>query len=541
MTTLREFAAKIHFETEGHEELEGLSEQLEKIHQKVEFLAGAELVKGLYELAERFSGVGEQLESASAAAGMTTDRFQQLAFAASQNAVSQDELGGALARFSRVLGSARDGSKEAIAQFAQVGIGREQIAGFADAGDAMMALSDKVKDIQDPIKRTQVLMGLLGRGSANMTKLLAQGGAGIRDKMHQAGQIGAIVSAENIEHLANMEDAVSALGGVFKAAAANMAGYFAPAIIETVHRVQEFWVANHRVIEENFERWADKAAFALGFVVGLLEGTGRALVDFAKKHGVLVNAIAAVIFRFLEFKAATGVLGAGFTALSYPFKQVGEAIGFINSGLTLFKTLKPQVIAAIAKIGPALSGAMGWFGSLGLGPQLAILGALVVLGHDLYILFTTGNVEDMWLYKLIMAIKSLSIGALKKLGLYSPEDDGKKAAMDMPLAAVVPGAAPLARSMDFSGNANPDLAGFAANLGDLQHAQNMPPMALARNAYDQSANPQFTYNVDAPITVNVPANADPKAVAMAAQAGVTSQLDSMLRDAHTNQKQALVY
>jgi hypothetical protein len=534
MTTLRDLTAKITLETHGHEHLEHLSEQLEGIHEKVELLAGFELVKGLYELAERFSGVGEKLESASMAAGLTTDKFQALAYAASQNAVSQEELGGALARFSRVLGSAKDGSKEAIAQFAKVGITRDQVMGFADAGDAMMALADQVQGIQDPIKRTQVLMGLLGRGSANMTKLMSVGGAGIRDKMQEAVRINAIGTHKNIENLAEMEDTVSSLGAVFKAVAINMTGYFAPAISHTVERVKEFWLANHAIIEQNFQQWANKAAYALGFVVGVLRATGEELGAFAHRHERLVEDIGKVILAFIGFKAATGVASAGISLMLSPFKEVAAAISTVYQSVMLLKKgweffQKARIVMA------AFTAATG----IGIGGAIAIVAGLVVAIHDAWVLLTGGKVEDTWLYKLIMAIKGLSIGALKKLGLYSPEDDGKAAVMDMQLQPITAGAAPLPRSLDFDGSANPDLQNLTANLGDLSHAQNMPPQSLMMPGQNVEGD-SVTYNVDAPITINIPPGADPRAMADAARQGVTTQLNDVLRTTHTNLKQATV-
>lgn len=541
MGSLRDLVARIFFETHGEEKLEHLSESIEGIHKKIELLAGYELAKGLYEIAERFSGVGERLESASMAAGLTTDKFQALAYAASQNAVSQEELGGALARFSRVLGAAKDGSKEAIAQFAKVGIGPAQIAGFADAGDAMMALADRVQDIQDPIKRTQVLMGLLGRGSANMTKLMSVGGAGIRDKMQEAVRINAIGTHKNIENLAEMEDTVSSLGAVFKAVAINMSGYFAPAISRTVERIKDFWLANHKIIEQNFQQWANKAAFALGFVVGVLRITGEELGAFARKHEVLVAAIGKVILAFIGFKAATGVIVEGASLILGPFRQIAQAVGVVGNAFQALKIIGPALLTAGGKFAAVFGGITEAVLGLSAGPALAAILAFTVACHDLYTFFATGKVEDLWLYKLAMAIKGLSVGALKKLGLYSPEDDGKQAAMNMPLQPIVPGAVALPRSLDFSGNANPDMQSFAASLGDLSHAQNMPPLALARSAVDSSQNAQTTYNVDAPITVNVPANSDPKVVALATRQGVADGLNGVLRDTHINQKQSLVF
>lgn len=542
MTTLRDLTAKITLETEGTEHLAHLSEQIEGIHKKVELLAGIELAKMAYEWVESFSGLGERLESAAVAAGVTTDTFQQMAYAASQNAVSQEELSGSLARYSRLIGQARDGSKEALSVFGKVGISQAQVMGFTDAADGMQVLADHIQGIQDPIKRTQLLMQILGRGSANMTKMMAQGGAGIRSKMLEAKTIAATVSDANIEQLASLEDSVSSLGLVFRAAAANLAGYFSPAIVYTIDRIKAFWIANHEIIAQDFQAYAEKVAFALGFVMGFIEKAAEDLFAFIKTHQQLVHAIEDVILKFIEFKVATGILAAAFGLVAGPFKQLADGLSIIKDTFSAVKFGMPLLIKygkwLFAFMGDLAAATIGIGGATG----VALLGALVVALHDAYMYLTTGDVTKMWLYQLIVALKSLSLTALRKLGLAGPEDGGVQEAHDKamqmaltPVGANVVGGKPL----DF-GHISDYSFDVMHSIGDLTHAQNQPPSLLDRNGPDAATGP-VSYNIDAPITVNVPAHVDPHMIAAAAQGGVTDALNDALRTADVNTTQALDY
>jgi hypothetical protein len=541
MTTLRDLTARITLEAHGTEHLEHISEQLEGIHKRVELLAGVELAKVLWETVEGFSGLGEKLESAAVAAGVTTDTFQQMAYAASQNAVSQEELSGAMARYSRMIGAARDGSKEALAMFAKVGIDKSQIDTFSDASEGMQVLADRIQDIEDPIKRTQLLMGLLGRGSANMTKLMAQGGQGIRDKMVEAKTIGATVSKQNIEQLAELEDSVSSLGLVFRSAAMNLAGYFSPAIVHAIDRIKQFWIANHDIIMQDFREYANKAAFALGMVVGFIRATGEVLFEFIKTHRTLVEAVENLIIRFIEFKVAIGVIAAAFGLVAGPFKQLSEGFAVIKGTFNVVKTGMPYLM----KYGKWLLGFAGDLAAVTVGvggaTGVAIMGALIVALHDAYTFLTTGNVEDMWLYKLIMAIKSLSLAALKKLGLYSPDggvQDAKDKTMESmplrPVGAENKGGAPI----DF-GHISDYRFDVQEHINDIQDAQNMPAQGPPISGGQQGPVP-VSYQVDAPITVNVPANADPKAIAQAAKDGVHQAFPMILRQADQNLGQGML-
>jgi hypothetical protein len=440
-----------------------------------------------------------------------------------------------------MIGAARDGSKEALAMFAKVGIDKSQIDTFSDASDGMQVLADRIQGIEDPIKRTQLLMGLLGRGSANMTKLMAQGGQGIRDKMVEAQTIGATVNKQNIEQLAELEDSVSSLGLVFRSAAANLAGYFAPAIVHTIDRIKQFWIANHEVIMQDFREYANKVAFALGMVVGFIRATGEVLFDFIKTHQRLVHAIEDLILKFIEFKIAAGVTAAAFDVILGPFKQLKDAFVVLKGLFDLAKMGWPilrRFGVALFEFGSAVAEAiLGFGGAAG----IATLGFLIALIHDAYIYLTTGDVTKMWLYQLIMAIKSLSLGALKKLGLYSV-DDGIQSAKDktmaaMPLQSV--GAGNYANSPLDAANNPAFRFDLMENIGDLRQAQSMPPQGPPVSASGQGSAP-VSYNVDAPITVNVPANADPKAMAQAAKDGVHQAFPMILRQADQNLGQGML-
>ncbi|RYF51813.1 MAG: hypothetical protein EOO38_02195, partial [Cytophagaceae bacterium] len=277
MTTLRELTTVINFET-STEGLEKVNGALESINHKLEFLAATEFVKGIYELSEKYGHLGEEIESAAAQAGLSTEAFQKLAYAGTQNAVSQGEMSGSLARLSRQIGAARDGSKEAIAAFAKVGIPEDQVMSFHDASEALQAVADHMKGIQDPIKRTQLMMALMGRGSVKMAKMMAQGGQGIRDKMMEAARVGAVVTDKNVENLAELEDTMSTLGEISKKTVGNLVGAFAPAITMAAKSLINFWAAHRKVLLQNFQKWSYQAGYALGYVVGLIEDLGGAVL-----------------------------------------------------------------------------------------------------------------------------------------------------------------------------------------------------------------------------------------------------------------------
>lgn len=550
MASLRDLVARISFHTET-EPLERINHTLEKMSSRLELLAATEAVRSIYELTEKFGHFGESIESAAVAAGITSEAFQKMAYAASQNAVGQEELSGSMAKLARNIAQARDGSKEATQAFAAVGITPSQVAGFTDASDAMQALGDRIQSIQDPIKRTQVTMQLLGRGSSNMTKFLAQGGEGMRAKMVEAADMGAVVSDKGIENLAELEDAFSGLALIVKSTAATFASYFAPSLKAMVKDLGSLWAANRKVLELNFKKWVYGITFALGFVEGVFETVTRAVMGFVASHQQLIGIIGGALLALAGFSLGlTGAQKVIATAISIVEFFVGAinnlvaVLGFLGKVIaspwkafvflagiaqTALVAILGVLIEMTATAFPALSTALASFGSVLLatpvGVFAAALAGIIVASHDLWALWHGANFKDTWIGQAIDTIKGLSVGVLRKLGLFSDTPTEPSG------SALTKGTTPDLGALTADAMGNIGAIG-STNAGGVSNAQS------AAGAGSQSST---TYHVDAPITVNVPANADPKSVAMAAKDGVSDALHKMLRTADVNTSQAGVY
>lgn len=541
MASLRDLTAVIHLQanTEG---LEKINESLEHVNNKLEFLAASEFVHWIGELAEKYSHFGESTEAAAAAAGITSEKFQALAFAASQNAVSQGEMQGALSRLSRTLGAARDGSKQAVESFGKLGITPEQVKGFHDSSEALMAIADKVKGIQDPIKRTQILMQVLGKGSANMAKLMAAGSVGIKEKMQEAVDLGAVVSDEDVEQLANLEDSMSAFEQILKATAASLAAAFAPSIRAAVKAMSQFWAVNRKVIEVNFKKWAWDIGFAMGYTYGVVTDVIGIFTRFIAKHETLVEVVGTVILAYMAMSLAvtkSHAMNTGLIESIKNFPEVCEATKavagapwaiFTKGGLAA-RWVLVRVIGMLGSLVGLLAPGLGgwiaslaaWVGGLSGGVIGVGLAAIVVIGHDLYEYFVNGaKLEDLWLYKLFVFLKNTSKGVLKKLGV---EFNDPK----LPDNATV----------DAEGV--PHLLRNAAEHAEAVRtgaAAMQAPMA-ARTTNENTQN--NTISIEAPITLQLPEGADPQAVAAASRAGVQDHMDYVLRQAKLNAKSVVVY
>lgn len=500
--------------------LQSVETKLDHIGHKLEFLAAAEVVRGIFELTERFSNFASEIATSAIAAGLSAESLQKIQFAAEQAGSSSGEVTGAMQKLTRVLYEAQSGSEEARKSFLAAGISVAELKGFKTGADALGALSDRVKGISDPIKKQALATKLLGRGAGNMVEFLDQGSAAIKEMGDQAERMGAVLSDENVAQLKEFEDGMGALWRTVKVFAATIAAAFAPGIKQATKAILEWWTANRALVSVNIKGWVDTITYAFGYVFGVVEGLIDIFVKFAAQHPVLVSMAGKLVLGLMGVALAAGILVKGLGLTHAAFGLLGDAAAALKVPFDLFfgaaNLAKRALVLLIANIGVAVSTAFPALGgaitavataiqATPIGWLLAGLAAVVVAGHDIWTMLSGGSWEDTWLYKLYETLKNLTGGILKKFGI-------DLQSMAAP-AGVVP-SAPL-----------PGLGGDVPNSVMQDHGDWMEQGRSVKQAASENAE-KAVQNVHAPVSQTL--NADVKIIA---QPGVdTGKLANQVAD-----------
>lgn len=525
---MKDVVAKVKLHGE-HSGLDKIEHVLEGIHHKLEFLAGVEIAHKLFELVEKFGSFGEELHSASQQAGLTVQQFQALGFAASHSAVSQEELGTSIRMLSRHLYEARNGSVEAQKAFKAAGISPDQVKGFRNAQDALLALADRYNQIHDPIKKAAINQELLGRGSGRMVGFLSQGSHAIRETTHEAEHLNLVLGDDQVEALMGAEKALKTLMAVFGAISASIAANVAPLVEHVTERVMEFTAANRQLIEVNIENWLLDTAYVMGFLWGVIEiGTGL----------------------FLKFAAAIGFkdralsLAAGLFTVVAGLLTAGKVLGFVSGSMTHLRLvmmlargglvtlaegaigLATTMIGALAPAFTAAGTAISSFLALGAGPIALIAAAIagLVIGvHDIYTLL---NGQPTWIGQFWDWLKSLEAVKAALSWITSVWDKFSSAASGImgKISGFFGGKSAVEVSQQVNGVAGP----------------NAVPAAIAGpQGGAQVGGPQ--YSVSAPITVTVPPGTPPGEVGNKVREGVADHLDQVMRQTRRSTGGAVAY
>jgi hypothetical protein len=511
---LKELLVKIGFDIEGKEKLHHLEEQLEGIKRRLEFLAAMEVAKGIYELVEKFAHFAEEIHVAAQSIGVTAEEFQKLAFSAKQSAVSQEEMSAAMFKLSRNLYMAKQGSAEAQKAFQEAGFNALQIQNFKTADQVLLALSQKFQNIDDFSKKAAISTQLMGRGSRTMVGWISQGPDAIKRTGEEAEKLGAILSEEQLEALVEVEHAFQKLWAAMKGISAWMASIFAPELTYIVNRILDFWKANLELVKVDIEEWIKKFIYGLGFLFGVIEGMIKVIQRFAEEHktlfrfvetiGAIAGAIIAATLAFDKLKGSVGLLAEGFK--------------FFN-GLLLANPLTPwilgigAVVLAVQELWAALHGEKGWLSQwldwLGvLKPIESFLNSIGDAIVKVMNFLSTGEGFGKLFDSASEKFKAIagSIGSL--FGLNTPEES--------PVAKVA--------------------GGF----------QNLPASAPTDKSYfgttESSDNSVVQTNqINAPVTINVPAGVDHKEVHQSVKDGIREHLDRVSREVNRSLKPTVAY
>lgn len=174
-------------------------------------LAGAIGVGLLANQAREAFEYAASLNEASRAIGLTAEQYQILNRAVIENGATMQSAERAMGILNRRLGEAQGGNRQAIELFRRIGITPEQIRSYTQAGDAIGDVFEGLSRLENGAQRSAAQFGLLGRSSAELTSLVAQGRQGWEEYSRQAREAG-LITDEQAQRADEASDRLAVLG-----------------------------------------------------------------------------------------------------------------------------------------------------------------------------------------------------------------------------------------------------------------------------------------------------------------------------------------
>lgn len=296
----------------------------------------------------------DQINDSAAQLGITTQRFQELGFAAQMSGSNQDEMAQSLALLSNNMVEAINGSKEMQLWFNRAGITMRELSTMK-VDQVLARIADKYQAVgdagQNAEKKQAMSRALLGRSGGRLIQLLNQGSEGLRGYAAEARRLGVVLDGRTVKSMTEFNDTFDRAKLVVFGALASALSAVAPQLQTLVEGFVK-WTAENRGliamrVEMIFARISEvlpvlidrglEVADAIGVIVAVVD----AVVEAFGGWDVALNALAVLLTVKLAVALATtttALYGVAAAFLATPFGLVVAGVAAVAAGAALVYT-----------------------------------------------------------------------------------------------------------------------------------------------------------------------------------------------------------
>ena len=232
----------------------------------------------------------DALAKQSATLGLSIGALQEWQFAAKMSGIEAETLNAAIARLS--------GGKFDPKAMAELGVKTSTAAGeIRPTADLLEDVADKLKGIENPAKRNQLAMGVLGKSYAKLMPLLLEGKDGIQKLRTEFQELGGGFTEEFAGHADELGDNVDRVKTVWKNLTIFALASFMPMLVTLSKRI----VAGARALVPLIKN--SKALHAAASIAAL-----KGVLVLSRSLGGLGGVMRVLLTRMLPIVAAFLVL-----------------------------------------------------------------------------------------------------------------------------------------------------------------------------------------------------------------------------------------
>lgn len=297
-------------------------------------VAGVIGVAAAASLVTSYARAGDEIAKTAFKIGLSVESLQEWRFAAERSGIETRTLDTAMARFTKVMGEAADGTGEGLFAVEKLGIKVRNAAGELRSMDDLLEETGKsLSTVENEVERNSLAMEFFGTRGLAMIQLLGKGPEELEKLRAKARELGLIMSADAAKGAEDYQDALTNLMGAGAGVRNIFGASVLPILTEGIAKVTELVVAKRPEI----------AKFATAFAERLPE----TLKDLREQFRSLLETIQPVIDvgswlieRYGAVKVTAGVLAV---ALGGPL--LAGLIGVTTAawGLTAALLANPMV------------------------------------------------------------------------------------------------------------------------------------------------------------------------------------------------------
>jgi|SRR5579859_85776 len=284
--------------------------------------AGAAAV-GLAAMIGSTARASEETSKAAVRMGITTEKVQELDYAARASGISLEAVEHGMRFLARNAYEATHGSAELSIAFQQAGLSAHRLV--AESPDEMLTtVATALEKIPNPAQRTAVAMKLMGRGGTELLPILAKGAEGLEELKKRAHEAGFVMGDEMVKEGLELQESLNTLKlSLLGLVRAISAPFIKPVTIAI--KAMEAWVlANRKVITQKIDEFITRFSRALLGLWKILTAVVSLVTGLATNGFVLAGMFALLLPRLFDTaKAVGGDLVSSFQQLVNVIKYFG--------------------------------------------------------------------------------------------------------------------------------------------------------------------------------------------------------------------------
>lgn len=237
---------------------------------------------GMLKLASDSGKLADDLITLSNKTGLSTQRLQELGYAARFVDVDVETMTDSTMKLVRSMDLAREGSKGPTQAFNKLGISvSDQNGELRDANQVWLEAIDALGNVKNETERNAIAYELFGRSAAELNPLIAAGADELARLSEEAHKMGAVLSDETLAAAGQFDDMMQVLDASMQGLAATVGVAVMPMVSEAigaaVRIVPEItsaiksgdWSAAGQAVSEGLSGLVNKVTEALPGIAGM--------------------------------------------------------------------------------------------------------------------------------------------------------------------------------------------------------------------------------------------------------------------------------
>lgn len=332
--------------------------------------AAAGVVTGLAGMAYNAALMSDDLNTLAAQTGLTTEEIQKMNYAQDLIDVSTDTMIGSIKKMTNTL-------KSNEKAFAKINVTTRNTDGtFRDTTEIWYDVLDALSKVENETERDTLAMEIFGKSAAELTGVIDDGGAALKELGDQAANTGLIMSQDTLDSLNQVNDKIDILKATATATIATTGAkaleVLTPVFEMVINKIGEVleWIGNLDADQLKLIITIAAVVAAISPIAGIISSISGAVsgfLGFMPKVGTVASKIVAfaannpIVLIAAAVAAITALIIANWDKIKpvldniwNKVKSIAEAIA--TKVTTVFNTVKNAVKSAINGVIAVING-----------------------------------------------------------------------------------------------------------------------------------------------------------------------------------------